>query len=134
MLTESYFEQATTASPQSLPALTQQALEQLRTDERDEIKIDIDRKLDFLSFAKTHFISALKNTGIGPLLKSVDAAYAAATADLSTPPSIEYVTPGRRSARATRTESSAARRSACSCANSGRRETMSAVSRSMRSH
>ncbi|MDQ2990337.1 MAG: ribosome biogenesis GTPase Der [Pseudomonadota bacterium] len=57
----------------------------LRTNERDEIKIDIDRKLDFLSFAKTHFISALKNTGIGPLMKSVDAAYAAATADLSTP-------------------------------------------------
>ncbi len=57
----------------------------LRSDERDEIKIDIDRKLDFLSFAKTHFISALKNTGIGPLMKSVDAAYAAATADLSTP-------------------------------------------------
>jgi GTP-binding protein len=57
----------------------------LRTDERDEIKIDIDRKLDFLSFAKTHFISALKASGIGPLMKSVDAAYAAATADLSTP-------------------------------------------------
>ncbi|MFC0134691.1 ribosome biogenesis GTPase Der [Massilia eurypsychrophila] len=57
----------------------------LRSDERDEIKIDIDRKLDFLSFAKTHFISALKNSGIGPLMKSVDAAYAAATADLSTP-------------------------------------------------
>ncbi|MDP3669576.1 MAG: ribosome biogenesis GTPase Der [Telluria sp.] len=57
----------------------------LRSDERDEIKIDIDRKLDFLSFAKTHFISALKATGIGPLMKSVDAAYAAATADLSTP-------------------------------------------------
>ena len=57
----------------------------LRTDERDEIKIDIDRKLDFLSFAETHFISALKASGIGPLLKSVDAAYAAATADLSTP-------------------------------------------------
>jgi GTP-binding protein len=57
----------------------------LRTDERDEIKIDIDRKLDFLSFAKTHFISALKSQGIGPLMKSVDAAYAAATANLSTP-------------------------------------------------
>ena len=39
----------------------------LRTDQRDEIKIDIDRKLDFLSFAKTHFITALKGTGIGPL-------------------------------------------------------------------
>jgi GTPase len=57
----------------------------LQSDERDEIKIDIDRKLDFLSFAKTHFISALKSTGIGPMMKSVDAAYAAATADLSTP-------------------------------------------------
>lgn len=57
----------------------------LRSDERDEIKIDLDRKLDFLSFAKTHFISALKASGIAPMLKSVDDAYAAATADLSTP-------------------------------------------------
>jgi len=57
----------------------------LRTDERDEIKIDIDRKLDFLGFAKMHFISALKAQGIGPLMKSVDQAYAAAFADLSTP-------------------------------------------------
>jgi GTP-binding protein len=57
----------------------------LQSDQRDEIKIDIDRKLDFLSFAKTHFISALKASGIAPMMKSVDAAYAAATADLSTP-------------------------------------------------
>jgi GTP-binding protein len=57
----------------------------LQSDQRDEIKIDLDRKLDFLSFAKMHFISALKASGIGPLMKSVDAAYAAATADLSTP-------------------------------------------------
>jgi GTP-binding protein len=57
----------------------------LQSDERDEIKIDIDRKLDFLSFAKTHFISALKGTGVSQLLKSVDSAYAAATANLSTP-------------------------------------------------
>ena len=57
----------------------------LRSDQRDEIKIDIDRKLDFLSFAKTHYISALKASGIGPLMKSLDAAYAAAMCDLSTP-------------------------------------------------
>jgi GTP-binding protein len=57
----------------------------LQSDQRDEIKIDLDRKLDFLSFAKTHFISALKSQGIAPMMKSVDAAYAAATADLSTP-------------------------------------------------
>nr|WP_315260638.1 ribosome biogenesis GTPase Der [uncultured Duganella sp.] len=53
--------------------------------QRDEIKIDIDRKLDFLGFAKMHFISALKAQGIAPLMKSLDQAYAAAFADLSTP-------------------------------------------------
>jgi len=57
----------------------------LQTDQRDQVKTDLDRKLDFLSFAKTHFISALKGTGISQLMKSVDAAYAAATANLSTP-------------------------------------------------
>jgi GTP-binding protein len=57
----------------------------LQSDQRDQVKTDLDRKLDFLSFAKHHFISALKGTGIGPLMKSVDAAYAAATAKLSTP-------------------------------------------------
>lgn len=57
----------------------------LSEDRRNEIKMDIERKLHFLSFAKFHFISALKSTGIAPLIKSVDAAYAAATANLTTP-------------------------------------------------
>lgn len=57
----------------------------LTSDRRDEIKIDLDRKLSFLSFAKFHFISAIKSTGIGPLMKSVDSAYAAAMINLSTP-------------------------------------------------
>lgn len=57
----------------------------LPRDRRDEIKMEIERKLNFLSFAKFHFISALKSSGIGPLMKSVDAAYAAAMAKLSTP-------------------------------------------------
>jgi GTP-binding protein len=57
----------------------------LTSDQRDQVKMDLDRKLDFLSFAKTHFISALKGTGIVQLMKSVDQAYAAATANLSTP-------------------------------------------------
>ncbi|WP_313032452.1 ribosome biogenesis GTPase Der [Massilia alkalitolerans] len=57
----------------------------LQSDDRDQVKNDLDRKLDFLSFAKTHFISALKGTGISQLMKSVDSAYAAATANLSTP-------------------------------------------------
>jgi GTP-binding protein len=57
----------------------------LTSDRRDEIKMDLDRKLSFLSFAKFHFISALKSTGIAQMMKSVDGAYAAATANLPTP-------------------------------------------------
>ena len=57
----------------------------LQSDQRDQVKMDLDRKVDFLSWAKTHFISALKGTNIGPLMKSVDQAYNAATANLPTP-------------------------------------------------
>jgi GTPase len=57
----------------------------LESDKRDEIKIDIERKLNFLFFAKFHFISALKGAGIAPMLKSIESAYAAAMAKLTTP-------------------------------------------------
>ena len=57
----------------------------LVSDQRDEIKLDIERKLNFLSFAKFHFISALKATGVDQLMKSINSAYAAAMSDLSTP-------------------------------------------------
>jgi GTP-binding protein len=53
--------------------------------QRDNVKREIGRKLQFLEFAKFHYISALKGTGLNPLLVSVDAAYAAAMAKLSTP-------------------------------------------------
>ncbi len=53
--------------------------------ERDRIKIELLRKLDFLSFAKLHFISALKGQGVGGVMKSVDRAFNAAMAKLSTP-------------------------------------------------
>nr|WP_286206594.1 ribosome biogenesis GTPase Der [Thauera linaloolentis] len=53
--------------------------------QRDRLKADIARKLAFLGFARFHQISALRSQGIGGLLKSVDAAYAAATANLATP-------------------------------------------------
>lgn len=52
---------------------------------RDRIKQDIARKLGFLDFARLHHVSALKGSGVGVVMKSVDAAYAAATANLSTP-------------------------------------------------
>lgn len=52
---------------------------------RDEVKRLIARKLQFLHWARFHFISALKGNGIDVLMRSVDAAYAAATLKLSTP-------------------------------------------------
>jgi GTP-binding protein len=55
------------------------------SEKRDEIKRELERKLRFLSFAKVHHISALKSSGINPLLKSVLDAHAAAFAKLSTP-------------------------------------------------
>ncbi len=57
----------------------------LDTDQREWIKREIDRKLQFLDFAKFHYISALKATGLNELLRSVDDAYKSAMADLSTP-------------------------------------------------
>jgi GTP-binding protein len=53
--------------------------------QRNQVKNDIERKLHFLSFAKRHYISALNGQGIAGVLKSVDEAYAAAMAKLSTP-------------------------------------------------
>lgn len=53
--------------------------------QRDQIKVHLLRKLDFLSWANLHFISALKGQGVGAVLRSVDGAFAAAMAKLSTP-------------------------------------------------
>ncbi|HWV19222.1 MAG TPA: ribosome biogenesis GTPase Der [Rhodocyclaceae bacterium] len=52
---------------------------------REQIKLDINRKLNFLGFARLHFISALNGEGIGGVLTSVDKAYAAAMMKLTTP-------------------------------------------------
>ena len=52
---------------------------------RERIKRDAARKLQFLTFARTHYVSALKGHGIAAVMKSVDTAAAAAFAKLSTP-------------------------------------------------
>jgi GTP-binding protein len=57
----------------------------LKEEERDWIKREIDRKLMFLDFAEFHYISALRKKGLPELFKSVDIAYKAAFAKLSTP-------------------------------------------------
>ncbi len=52
---------------------------------REVIKTEIARKLNFLGFARSHFVSAIKGQGVGAILGSVDKAYAAAMAKLPTP-------------------------------------------------
>ncbi|HEX6412413.1 MAG TPA: ribosome biogenesis GTPase Der [Burkholderiales bacterium] len=52
---------------------------------RERMKMELAWKLGFLSFAETHFVSAKDGKGLGPLMRSVDAAHAAAMARLSTP-------------------------------------------------
>jgi GTPase len=52
---------------------------------RDELKRELDRKAGFLAFARHHYISAREGRGVAGLLRSVDAAYAAAMAKLPTP-------------------------------------------------
>ena len=52
---------------------------------RERLKNDLAWKIGFLGFADTHFISAKDGKGLGPLLRAVDAAYAAAMAKLPTP-------------------------------------------------
>jgi GTP-binding protein len=52
---------------------------------RERMKSELAWKLGFLNFAETHFVSAKEGKGLGPLMRSVDAAFAAAMARLSTP-------------------------------------------------
>ena len=52
---------------------------------RDEVKRVMARKLQFLHWARFHFISAMKGNGVDALMRSVDTAYTAATLKLSTP-------------------------------------------------
>ena len=55
------------------------------TERRERIKREFDRKLRFLGFAKTHYISALRGQGVNAVMRSVKSAHAAAFCKLSTP-------------------------------------------------
>lgn len=52
--------------------------------DRDWVVNDIDRRLPFLNFAKTHFISALHGSGVGLLFASVKQAYENALSQIPT--------------------------------------------------
>ncbi len=52
---------------------------------RERIREELARRLPFVDFAKTHFISALHGSGVGNVFASIQTAHAAGAADLSTP-------------------------------------------------
>jgi GTPase len=54
-------------------------------EQRERVKGELRWKLGFLDFAEAHFISAKDAKGLGPLMRSVDGAHAAAMARLPTP-------------------------------------------------
>lgn len=56
----------------------------LDSHQREVIKSDLDRRLDFVDFAKVHFISAKHGTGVGEIFDSVKRAYISATTPLVT--------------------------------------------------
>lgn len=48
------------------------------------VKSELDRRLDFIDFARVHFISALHGSGAGNLFESIQEAYACATQKMTT--------------------------------------------------
>ena len=56
----------------------------LDQDVKDRVKSELDRRLDFIDFARVHFISALHGSGVGNLFDSIKEAYACATQKMTT--------------------------------------------------
>jgi GTP-binding protein len=57
----------------------------LQAHQRSDLVAQLERKLPFLDFATTCFISARHGSGVGDLFPEINSAYAAATRELSTP-------------------------------------------------
>lgn len=57
----------------------------LDAQQREAVREDLERRVEFLKFTKIHFISALQGSGVGDLFKSINRAYTSAFIDLSTP-------------------------------------------------
>ena len=53
--------------------------------QKEKVKGTIDRRLEFVNFARRYLISALHGTGVGDLYRAVDEAYSSATKTLPTP-------------------------------------------------
>ena len=56
----------------------------LDTDKKNDVKKQIERRLEFANFAELHFISALHGSNVGHLFQAIDKAYQTAYCHLST--------------------------------------------------
>ena len=56
----------------------------LNQEVKDRVKSELDRRLDFIDFARVHLISALHGSGVGNLFESVKEAYECATQKMTT--------------------------------------------------
>ena len=52
---------------------------------REALRETLERRVEFLSFTRIHFVSALKGSGVDDLFRSIDRAHASAFARLATP-------------------------------------------------
>jgi len=57
----------------------------LDSEQREDAREQLERKVEFLRFTRIHFISALQGSGVGDLFKSINKAYASAFMDMPTP-------------------------------------------------
>lgn len=57
----------------------------LDSEQREAVREDLERRVEFLKFTRIHFISALKGSGVDDVFKSVNKAYSSAFVDLATP-------------------------------------------------
>lgn len=59
--------------------LTFNKWDHMELSDRNEVKLDAERRLNFIDYARLHFISALHGTGVGDLYASVEKAFQSAT-------------------------------------------------------
>ncbi|MFK7861017.1 MAG: ribosome biogenesis GTPase Der [Granulosicoccus sp.] len=57
----------------------------LNAKQREELREDLERRVEFLKFTRIHFISALHGSGVDDVFKSINRAYTSAFVDLATP-------------------------------------------------
>ena len=57
----------------------------LDSQQREDVRTELERRVEFLKFTRIHFISALHGSGVDDVFKSIDKAYQSAFIDMATP-------------------------------------------------